>query len=89
LLLKKNRTIVDTNKNGLERKVPIGTKCYELGKGSDGIHPGCLANEALEAGEARRVFRIKDGNVMDAYWLPITVEKDIFVHFTIYSSEKT
>ena len=88
LLLKKSRTIVDANAKALNRGVVLGKKCYALGKGSNGVHPGCLADEALEAGEARRIFSIRDGRVVDAYWLPITGEEDLFIHFTIYSTEK-
>ena len=88
LLLKRNRTIIDANAKGLKRGVILGKKCYALGQGSNGVHPGCLADEALAAGEARRVFSRRDGRIMDTYWLPIAGEEDLYVHFTIYSTSK-
>lgn len=87
LLIKKSRTIVDANAKALNRGVALGSKCYALGKGSSGVHPGCLADEALEAGEARRIFSLRDGRAMDTYWLPIVGEEDLFIHFTIYSTK--
>ena len=88
LLLKKNRTIVDANLKALERGVILGSKCYALtGKGT-GIHPGCLADDALKESLSKRTIIKRDGQIIDSYWLPIKGEEDLFVHFTIYTNEQ-
>ncbi len=84
MLLKKCRDIVAVNKLAQERGVPTNGRCYQLG-GQTEIHAGCKANQAVEEGVAQRMVHYnKDANrVMDAYWLPVSAEKDLYVHFGI------
>lgn len=84
MLLKKTRDIVAVNKVAEEKGVPTNLKCFQLG-GKTEIHDGCKANKAVEEGVAQRmVAHNKDANrVMDAYWLPVSAEKDIYLHFAI------
>ncbi len=83
-LLKKNRDIVAVNKLAKERGVRTGGKCFQL-TGKTEIHEGCKANKALEEGVAQRAVSYREGTsrVMDAYWLPVLTEKDLYVHFAI------
>ena len=85
LLLKKNSDIVAVNKLAKERGVRTGGKCFRL-VGQTEIHDGCKANEALEKGVAQRTvsyYREDTSRLMDAYWLPVLTEKDLYVHFAI------
>lgn len=87
LLLKKNRMIVDANSKALEQGVILGRNCFALsGKGSE-IHAGCLADAALREGVSKRSVIHREGRIIDAYWLPIKGEEDLFVHFTIYTTK--
>ncbi len=85
MLLLKCRDIVAVNKYGQEKGVPTTGRCYQLGGQVDEIHAGCKANQAVEEGVAQRsVHYNKDTNrVMDAYWLPVLTEKDLYMHFAI------
>jgi hypothetical protein len=87
LLLKKNRTIIDANSKALEQGVILGRKCFALsGKGTE-KHTGCLADAALTEGVSKRSVIHREGRIIDAYWLPIKGEEELFVHFTIYTTE--
>lgn len=87
LLLKKNRTIVDANAKALDRGDILGKKCYALSGKETGIHTGCLADTALKEGVSQRLVINREGRIIDAYWLPIKGEEDLFVHFTIYTTD--
>jgi hypothetical protein len=87
LLLKKNRTIVDANAKAMERVDILGKKCYALSGKETGIHTGCLADTALKEGVSQRAVIKREGRIIDAYWLPVRGEEDLFVHFTIYTTD--
>jgi hypothetical protein len=92
LLLKKNRDIVAVNKKAQERGVRAGGKCFQLGdKSKTEIHTGCKANVALEKGMAERSVSYREGatRVTDTYWIPVAMEKDLFMHFTIATDLQT
>ena len=84
LLLRKTREIVAANKRAEEKGFHRGAKCFQIA-GQTEIHAGCKANTALEEGVCQRAINYnKDtGRVMDAYWLPIPTENDLYVHFAI------
>jgi hypothetical protein len=84
LLLRKDRTILACNRAAKDRGVLLGTKCYQL-TGGDGIHKVCLGNAALEEGIGKRSvgYYGPSKRFVDSYWLPISGEKDLFVHFAI------
>lgn len=90
LLLKKSREIVASNKSAEKYGFLRGKKCYEVA-GKTEIHAGCKANAALEENSAQRSVRYnKEANrVSDAYWLPVSVENDLYLHFTIYTNLPT
>jgi hypothetical protein len=84
LLLRKDRTIVGLNQAAKNRGVLLGTKCYQL-SGDECIHKQCLGNSALEEGTGKRSvgYYAPSKRFVDSYWLPISGEKDLFVHFAI------
>ncbi len=88
MLLGKDRTIVALNKQGRDVGIQPGTKCYEL-TGETGIHDDCLANEALKEGVAKRsVSHFALANwVLDSYWVPVSGEKDLYIHFATNITE--
>ncbi len=87
MLLKKSREIVAVNKAGAERGVRPGAKCYELA-GKTEIHAGCKANTALEENTAQRSvsYGKESKRITDAYWLPVSKEHQLYLHFAIYTS---
>jgi hypothetical protein len=88
LLLRKDRTILDCNKSAQDKGVRSGGKCFKL-SGADGIHTHCLGNAALEEETAKRTvgYSAVRKQVLDSYWLPLSGEKDLFVHFAIDISD--
>ena len=82
MLLKKDRTILALNKVGRDLGIEPCIKCYQMA-GRKGIHEGCKADLALGAGDAERSVSYieKTKKVLDSYWLPITGEKDVYIHF--------
>jgi hypothetical protein len=85
LLLKKSREIVATNKEGTKRGFLPGAKCYEVA-GKTEIHATCRANVALEENTAQRSVNYNKAanRVTDAYWLPVSPETGLYVHFAVY-----
>ncbi|MHB1421247.1 MAG: hypothetical protein ACYCX4_16995, partial [Bacillota bacterium] len=66
-----------------EAKKQIGenpaTRCFQL-NGLDGVCPGCLGNEMLKTGVAKRAVMRQRRTIMDCYWVP-TSEKDYYLHY--------
>lgn len=91
MLVYKDRTIIDRNKAGEALGCMPGTRCSDSGSKED--HRGCLANQALQEGVAKRVVAYADnlGMVVDGYWVPLAGEPDIYLHFfadiTEYAAE--
>ncbi len=83
-LLRKNRDIIDFNQTAKNRGVRPGGKCYQL-SGDDCIHKQCLGNAALAEGTGKRSvgYYAPSKRFVDSYWLPISGEKDLFIHFAI------
>jgi len=85
LLNKKNRDIVAANKVAEEMGYHPGEKCFHVAKSTE-IHASCKANEALEKGVAQRSvsYNKETNQVMDAYWVPVSAEQDLYVHFALW-----
>ena len=85
LLNKKNREIVAANKAAEELGYQPGKKCFQVANDTE-IHAGCKANEALEKGVFQRSvdYNKETNRVMDAYWIPISVEPELYVHFATW-----
>ena len=83
-LLRKCRDIIAINKQAQEMGRPTNGRCYQV-SGGDEIHAGCKANQAVEEGIAQRTVRYnKDANqIMDAYWLPVSEDNDLYLHFAV------
>lgn len=81
MLVYKDRTILDINHAGVAAGCVSGTRCVDTGKRED--HAGCLANQALKEGTAKRVVAYAEnmGMVIDGYWVPLAGEQDIYLHF--------
>jgi len=90
LLLKKSREIVAVNKKAEGRGFVPCAKCFQV-SGKEEIHAGCKGNLALEEGTAQRkvTYNKETGRVSDAYWLPVPTEKDLFLHFAVYTDLPT
>jgi hypothetical protein len=85
LLLRKSREIVAANKEAEKFGFHPGLKCYQV-VGQNEIHAGCKANLALQDNTAQRsiIFNKEKNRVSDAYWLPVSPENDLYLHFTVY-----
>ena len=88
LLLRKDRTILDCNQTAKDKGVRLSTKCFQLSGNAD-IHKHCLGNTALEQGVAKRLVSYSPvrKQVLDSYWLPLSGEGDLFIHFGIDITE--
>jgi len=82
LLLKRDRTIVASNRVAQERGAVAGLKCYEWA-GAKSIHPGCKGNLAMDRLKGQRSVGNYGGRVLDSYWLPVGGEKDLLLHFSV------
>lgn len=82
MLIRANREIVATNAAGQELGIPTGTKCFQL-TGREKICEGCLGNEALKEGVAKRVASWQEKLTMfaDTYWIPVQGEEGLYIHF--------
>ena len=82
MLVHKNRTIIDRNRAAETAGLLPGTRCVDIGKKED--HTGYQANKALEEQAAKRVVSYVEayGLVLDAYWIPLAGEKDIYLHYS-------
>jgi hypothetical protein len=93
LLLNRNRDIIAVNKRAEERGVRTGIKCYQLTDNNNEIHRGCKANQALDEATAQKVVtnNNKSNKLIITYWLPVTTDKDLYLHFNIVADlpEKT
>jgi hypothetical protein len=83
MLVTRSRTIQACNQAAVDKGLAVGMKCFQLS--SDGVHSFCKANAALDNGVAEQSVGYRAGSkkVNNSYWLPITGEKDLFVHVTI------
>jgi len=84
ILLKKDRSIIAVNKLARDLGIQPGMKCYEL-TGLNESHKTCLANAALAEGITKRSVAYFEPfkQVLDTYWIPVSGEKDIYIHFNI------
>jgi len=92
MLVRKDRTIVALNKVATALGCLPGTRCVDIGKKED--HCGCLANQALQEQEAKRVVAYQGtyAMVLDSYWIPLAGVDDLYLHFsadiTEYAAER-
>lgn len=82
MLIKANREIVAVNDVGKQLGIPLGMQCFQL-TGQQGVCAGCMANQALKDGVARRAAAWQDKLNMfaDTYWVPVRGQKGLFIHF--------
>jgi PAS domain-containing protein len=87
MLVRKDRTILDRNRAAEAVGCVPGTRCID--RGPKDAHKGCLANSALHEQITKRKVQYVDfmGIVMDSYWIPLSGEEDVFVHFGIDITE--
>src|SRR5271157_10803 len=79
LLVTRDRTVRACNQSATERGLRLGMKCFQLS--SDGVHKHCKANVALDEGTAQRtVVYSPAAQKVNNSWLPVSGEKDLFVH---------
>jgi chloramphenicol 3-O-phosphotransferase len=92
MLVHKDRTILDRNRAAAAMGCVPGTRCVD--RGAPAAHKGCLANQALREGTAKRSVQYVETMkvVMDSYWIPLPEHADMFVHFGIditpYAAER-
>ena len=92
LLVHKDRTIIAGNKAAEPTGAIPGTRCSD--RGPKEAHNNCLANRAFKDNKAQRSVEYVPmaGMVMDAYWIPLAGDADLYVHFGIditpYAAEK-
>jgi hypothetical protein len=89
MLLGKDRTIRDVNAHGKNLGIVPGViKCFEL-TGQSEVCGGCLANLALKESAAQRIVAYLKGlkGVYDTYWLPISGQNDLYIHYSTDISE--
>ena len=77
MLVHKNHDILGINKAAEQAGLQTGIKCSSIGRPE--AHRGCLAAEALAAQKAAYA---KNDNVI-AYWIPVTDNPDIYIHFGV------
>lgn len=89
MLLQKCRDIVAINKKAEEVGRPATGQCFQM-SGATEIHGVCKANQAVEEGIAQRTLRFdEDKNMLtDVYWLPLSAEEDLYLHFAIRTNIK-
>lgn len=81
-LIQADREILGVNDCAKEMGINPGIKCHSLYP-CETHCPGCLAQKALNTGEAvRKCSKDKrTGNFLDGYWIPVKGNEDIYVHF--------
>lgn len=81
MLVHKDRTIIAVNKTAEGEGYPTGIRCVDLGEKEH--HKGCLANQALNEQNAKRVVGYFDFRkaVLDSYWIPLAGSSELYLHF--------
>ena len=87
MLIYKDRTIVALNKSAQEMGIPEGMRCIDLNAGDSCKR--CQANQALKEQSAKRLVSYygATGKVLDSYWIPLTGEDGLYLHFGIDITE--
>ena len=82
MLIHKSREILAVNQAAEALGLPTGITCHSLYP-SDTPCPGCMANKALNQGQAVRktAYAQSQQCFMDGFWIPVLGEPDIYVHF--------
>ncbi len=82
MLIHKSREIVAVNQAAATLGLPVGILCHSLYP-SDKPCPGCMANKALNQGQAVRktAYAASQSCFMDGFWIPVVGEPELYVHF--------
>ena len=89
MLVRKDRTVLATNKYAQRIGIAAGIKCHSLNPetGTADHCQRCQANAALRTGEAVCTQEQMGETPVRGYWVPVTDSPDIFVHFGIGTAD--
>lgn len=82
MLVHVSRKIMAVNEAANKLGIAAGIFCYSL-SGNSKVCPVCFANKALKQGQGIRnsAYVPAKKAFMDAFWIPIAGEQDLYIHF--------